>query len=66
MSAYSEWKCGALSDNEFQQWGVSYNAQEKAHLEKLQSWGSVPQEECIGCKEDDCEGCPCYMGGPQP
>ena len=29
MSAYSEWRCGALSDEEFQQWGVSFNAAEK-------------------------------------
>lgn len=29
MSAFSDWKCGAMTDDEFDQWGIRYNAQEK-------------------------------------
>lgn len=29
MSAYSDWKCGAMTDEEFDSWGAEFNAEER-------------------------------------
>ena len=29
MSAFSDWKCGAITDDEFDAWGTRYNNQER-------------------------------------
>ena len=33
MSAFSDWKCGAMSDWEFEQWGIQFNAEERYYAE---------------------------------
>ena len=35
MSAYSDWRAGALTDEEYEQWGAQFNNEERAYEDRM-------------------------------
>lgn len=45
MSAYSDWKCGALTDEEYASWGAEFNRRERAYEYEQEYYDEENDEE---------------------
>lgn len=65
MSAYSDWKCGALSDDEYSDHCAWEDRMDKAAMDKMFNDVDYPCKDCEHCKDGECEYCECVYDLPE-